>query len=141
MTCEEQTVAVLKESGQRLTPQRLLILSALRHVTGHVTASEILAQVRESYPYIDVSTIYRTLNILMQLRIISGIDLGAGEYRYEWIDQIRHHHLICRSCDQTILLDDKYLEDLGTEILDNYSFRSVIDHIAIFGLCRECRTT
>lgn len=139
MSCEERTVSVLKESGQRLTPQRLLILSALRHASGHVTAAEILAQVRESYPYIDISTIYRTLNILMQMRMISGTDLGAGEYRYEWIDQIRHHHLICQSCDRTILLDDKYLEDLGTEIMDDYSFRSAIDHMAIFGLCHDCR--
>lgn len=139
MSCEERTVSALKESGQRLTPQRLLILSALRHSSGHITAAEILAQVRESYPYIDISTVYRTLNVLMQMRMISGTDLGAGEYRYEWIDRIRHHHLICRSCDRAILLDHKYLEDLSTEIMDDYSFRSDIDHMAIFGLCHECR--
>lgn len=139
MSCEERTVSALKESGQRLTPQRLLILSALRHASEHLTVAEILTQVRESYPYIDISTVYRTLNVLMQMRMVSGTDLGAGDYRYEWIDRIRHHHLICRSCDRAILLDHKYLEDLSTEIMDDYSFRSDIDHMAIFGLCHECR--
>ena len=139
MSCEKRNVSVLKESGQRLTPQRLLILSALRHAAGHVTAAEILRRVKESYPYIDISTVYRTLNVLMQMRMISGTDLGAAEYRYEWIDHVRHHHLICRNCDRAILLEDKYLENLGTEIMGDYSFRSDIDHMAIFGLCHECR--
>ena len=57
MSCEDQMVRTLKESGHRPTPQRLMILSAVRHSTGHVTAPEILEQVRESYSYIDMSTV------------------------------------------------------------------------------------
>ena len=139
MSCEQATAQALKSSGHRLTPQRLMILSAVRHAGSHVTAAEILEQVKESYPYIDVSTVYRTLGVLKQMRLVSETHMGGGEYRYEWIERLRHHHLICRLCDSLTLLDHKFLEDLGTEIFDDYGFRADIDHFAIFGLCQECQ--
>ena len=138
MSCEDHSVQTLRDSGHRLTPQRVLILSSLRHAGGHVTASEILDQVRESYPYIDASTVYRTLSVLKKLRLVSETDLGAGESIYEWLRQDRHHHLICRGCDHLIRLDHQYMANLGTELLDDYGFQADVDHIAIFGLCSDC---
>ena len=139
MSCEQSTVQTIKESGHRLTPQRLMIVSAVRHAPGHVTAAEVLGRVQESYPYLDISTVYRTLGVLKQMRLVSETDMGEGEYKYEWIETLRHHHLICRMCDRVTLLDHRYLAALGTEVLDEYGFRADIDHFAIFGLCEECR--
>ena len=139
MGWEEETWQALRESGHRLTPQRLLILSALRNAGGHLTAAQILEQVKESYPYIDVSTVYRTLNVLKSMRLVSETDIGGGEYRYEWLDQERHHHLICRECDTLTLLDHSFLENLGAEIFDDYGFQPDIDHFAISGVCQQCR--
>ena len=141
MSCEEATAQALRASGHRLTPQRLLILSAVRHAEGHITAPEVLEQVKESYPYIDTSTVYRTLGILKQLRLVSGTDMGVGDYSYEWIEQPRHHHLICRGCDHVTLLDNKYMAALRTEILEEYGFQADIDHFAVFGLCDRCRVS
>tara|TARA_Y100000588_G_scaffold507_1_gene653 strand:- start:2473 stop:2871 length:399 start_codon:yes stop_codon:yes gene_type:complete len=124
-----------------MTPQRLLILSALRHSSSHLTASQILEEVKESYPYLDISTVYRTLNALIQMRLVSATDLGGGESSYEWLDHIRHHHLICRRCDAVIQLTNIYLENLGAEIFEDYSFQADIDHMAIFGLCNACYKT
>ena len=140
MSCQQAMAQTLKESGRRLTPQRLMILSAMRHAEGHVTATAILEDVKQSYPYIDASTVYRTLSVLKQLRLVSETNMGGGESRYEWIEQVRHHHLICRKCDGVTLLDDRFLENLGTEILDDYGFKADIDHFAIFGVCKECRS-
>ena len=139
MSNEDLTMQLFKESGHRLTPQRLMVLSAVREAEDHLTAGDILRQVKESYPYMDLSTVHRTLGVLKQMRLVSETDMGSGEYRYEWIEQERHHHLICQSCDRASLLDHKYLENLGTEILDDYGFRADIDHFAIFGLCRDCQ--
>jgi Fur family ferric uptake transcriptional regulator len=139
MSCEETTMQALKESGQRLTPQRLMVASAVRHAEDHVTAAEILEQVKESYPYIDVSTVYRSLSVLKDMRLVSETDMGGGEQSYEWIEQERHHHLICRSCDRVTLLDHRYVHDLGTAIAGEYGFRADMDHFAIFGFCQECR--
>ena len=85
MSCEDQTVQTLKESGHRPTPQRLMILSALRHSSGHITASEVLEQVKESYSFIDLSTVYRTLDMLKQMRLVSETHMGGDQHSYEWI--------------------------------------------------------
>ncbi len=139
MSCEDQTIQTLKESGYRPTPQRLMILSALRHATGHITASEVLEQVKESYSYLDLSTVYRTLDMLKQMRMVSETHMGGDQHSYEWIDEVRHHHLVCQSCDRVVLLDDVMLESLGDNILKTYGFEVDINHLAIFGACHDCR--
>ena len=140
MSCETETVQVLRETGHKATPQRLMILSALRHADGHLTANEIYEQVRLDYPYVDISTIYRTLAVLKELRLVSETDMGTGDTTYEWVrHQRRHHHLICRDCGTVASLDHTYLEDLGAEILAESGFRPDIDHFAIFGLCAKCQ--
>ena len=138
MPCEEQMVQTLKEYGHRPTPQRLMILSAVRHSQDHVTAAEVLDQVKESYSFIDLSTVYRTLDLLKQMRLVSETDMGSGTYAYEWLGQERHHHLICNGCDRIELLDDEFLRSLGANISESYGFEADIDHVALFGRCRDC---
>ena len=139
MPCEEQMVQTLKEYGHRPTPQRLMIMSAVRHSDDHITAAEALERVKESYSYMDLSTVYRTLDMLKRMRLVSETDMGSGTYAYEWLGQDRHHHLICNGCDRIALLDDEFLGALGSEILDSYGFEADMNHIALFGICRECR--
>ncbi len=140
MSCETETVQVLRETGHKATPQRMMILSALRHADGHLTAGDIHEGVRVNYPFVDISTVDRTLGVLKELRLVSETDMGSGDTTYEWVQQHqRHHHLICRECDAVASLDHAYLEDLGAEILAESGFKPDIDHFAIFGLCAKCQ--
>ena len=68
MSCETETIDLLRESGHKMTPQRMMVLTSLRHAPGHLSASAIFENVKAAYPYIDISTIYRTLNVLKDLR-------------------------------------------------------------------------
>ena len=138
MPCEEQMVQTLKEYGHRPTPQRLMILSAVRHSQDHVTAADVLEQVKESYSFIDLSTVYRTLDMLKRMRLVSETDMGSGTYAYEWLGQDRHHHLICNGCDRIEQLDDEFLRSLGANIAGSYGFEADMDHVALFGRCRDC---
>ena len=139
MSCETETVTVLREKGHKATPQRLMILAALRHAEGHLTASEIYDHVVQEYPYVDISTVYRTLAVLTDLRLVSETDMGVGDTAYKWVARAgRHHHLICRRCGAVGSLDHHYLEDVGAEILSESGFRPDLDHFAIFGLCADC---
>jgi len=138
LSCESEIVELLRESGQRPTPQRLMILSILRHREGHLTAAEILAEVKKEYPYVDISTIYRTMNALKELHLVSETDMGSGEYNYEWRLDEPHHHLICRQCGTELSLDSTYLESMAERLLKDYGFYAEIDHIAIFGVCEDC---
>lgn len=138
MACDDDTVAVLRRAGQKVTPQRLMVLTALRHAAGHPTAAEIFAQVRESYPYVDISTVYRTLASLKELRLVTETDMGTGDLRYEWAGATPHHHLICEHCGHVTELDHRHMADLGDTVLREHGFHANLDHFAIFGLCREC---
>ncbi|HSP54724.1 MAG TPA: transcriptional repressor [Dehalococcoidia bacterium] len=138
MSCETETATALRGAGQKVTPQRMLILSSLRHSRRHITASHILDDVRRAYPYVDVSTIYRTLNSAAALGLVSETNMGSGESEYEWIGVNRHHHLVCRSCGDVSSLDNTYLDSLATALHDELGFQADLGHFAIFGLCHSC---
>ncbi len=138
MSCEPETAAVLRAAGQKVTPQRMLILGSVRHARGHITASQILEEVRSSYPYIDASTVYRTLASARVLRLVSETDLGSGDTQFEWIGGDHHHHLICRVCGGVSSLEAHYLESLAEDLASDTGFRADLDHIAFFGVCRTC---
>jgi Fur family ferric uptake transcriptional regulator len=139
MGCESDTATTLREAGQKVTPQRMLILSAVRHAGHHLKASDILEDVRRTYPYVDASTVYRTLGSAAELGLVSGTDMGAGDTEFEWVGADRHHHLVCRSCGQVTSLDNTYLDGLATALHDDLGFQADIGHFAIFGVCRGCR--
>jgi len=138
MTCEREIALTIRHAGQKITPQRVLILSAVRHAHAHTTANEVLDQVRRLYPYVDASTVYRTLGSAAQLGLVSETDMGAGDAQFEWIGKGRPHHLICRSCGGVSSLDNSYLDSLATALYDEVGFQADLGHFAIFGLCRNC---
>ncbi len=140
MACEKETAVVIREAGQKVTPQRVLILSAVRHAGAHVRASQIIESLRKDHPYIDASTVYRTLSSATDMGLVSETDMGAGESEFEWIGVDRHHHLICRTCGEVTSLDNSYLDGLATLLYEEAGFQADLGHFAIFGVCRECRS-
>jgi Fur family ferric uptake transcriptional regulator len=139
MSCESETIDALRESGHRITPQRMMILTLLRHAPGHLSAGDIYDKVREDCPYVDISTVYRTLNVLRDLRLVSETNMGGRDATFEWIGGEPHHHLICRKCDGVTSLDHAYVERLCAQIARDMGFQADLAHLAIFGLCRECQ--
>jgi Fur family ferric uptake transcriptional regulator len=140
MSNEPDIAALLRSAGQKVTPQRMLILTALRDSRGHVTASQILEKVRASYPYVDASTVYRTLAAAKELRLVSETNLGSGDNLFEWVGTERHHHLICRVCGNVSLLEERYVEGLAATLERETGFDADLDHLALFGTCAGCRT-
>ncbi|HEY7802324.1 MAG TPA: Fur family transcriptional regulator [Dehalococcoidia bacterium] len=139
MGCESETIDLLRETGHKMTPQRMMILTSLRHAPGHLTAAEIYDRVKAEYPYVDISTVYRTLTVLRDMRLIAETDMGSGDATFEWVGAERHHHLICRKCNGVTQLDHRYLVEVGARIGRELGFRADLDHFAIFGLCAECQ--
>lgn len=139
MSCEDEAAELLRQAGHKLTPQRLLILRAIRHAGGHISATQISDQVREQYPFVDVSTVYRTLDVLKRMRLVTATDMGAGDALFEWAPAQPHHHLICSSCGAVGDLNHTYLDTLARRIRDDFGFAPDLHHFAIFGLCRECQ--
>jgi Fur family transcriptional regulator, ferric uptake regulator len=139
MSCEDDTAELLRRAGHKMTPQRLMIVRALRHSEGHISAAGILDQVREVYPFVDISTVYRTIDVLKRLRLASSTDMGSGDVVFEWSPAEPHHHLICTTCGHVAEIGHWYLEDLAGRIFNDFGFAPDLHHFAIFGLCSECQ--
>lgn len=129
----------LRELGYRLTPQRMLILAALRDSDDHISAEEIHTRVRAKYPYVNISTVYRTLELLKSLGLVTETDLGEGRVRYHFADKGHHHHLICQKCGLILELDESVVLSLRDTLLRNYGFSADFSHLAIFGRCAKCQ--
>jgi Fur family ferric uptake transcriptional regulator len=132
-------VRKLSEKGYRLTPQRIMIVSAIEDSDGHISAEEIYAQVAAKYPHVNISTVYRTLELLKQLGLVTETDFGEGRVRYHPAGKGHHHHLVCTECGTVIDLDESLLSSLESMLLREYKFSADLKHLAIFGRCVKCR--
>lgn len=135
MSCHK----VLQEKGYRLTPQRMLVIEALHRADGHISAEEIYEQLHSRYPYSNISTVYRTLELLKELNLVTETDFGDGRVRYHVAEKGHHHHLVCCRCGKITDLDESALYPLKDTLLHDYGFEADLRHLAIPGECSECR--
>jgi Fur family ferric uptake transcriptional regulator len=129
----------LRQKGYRLTPQRQMILAAIEGSNEHISAEEIYAGVIEKYPNVNISTVYRTLELLKKLGMVYEIDLGEGRIRYHAEESGHHHHLVCQGCGRVIDIQESSLSSLRDILRRDYNFQAELKHVAIFGLCEKCR--
>jgi len=129
----------LQEKGHRLTPQRMLVIEALHNADKHISAEEIYKQLHSRYPYANISTVYRTLELMKKLDLVTETDFGEGRVRYHVAEKGHHHHLICHSCGKIIDLEEAALYALKDTLFQKYGFDADLRHLAISGECSGCR--
>lgn len=141
----EQFKQLLKDKGLKVTNQRVLILEALASCPDkHLTAEEIYELVKVDYPEIGLATVYRTIQMLLDLNLVDRINLDDGYVRYEIgnrnadTSKHHHHHLICLSCNKVISFEDDLLEELEKKITDKEGFQIVDHEVKLYGYCKEC---
>ncbi len=135
MSCHE----TLLETGHRLTPQRMLVIETLQNADKHISAEEIYTQLHSRYPYANISTVYRTLELLKKLDLVTETNFGEGRVRYHVAEKGHHHHLVCYSCGKIIDLEESALYPLKDTLLQQYGFDADLRHLAISGQCGGCR--
>jgi Fur family ferric uptake transcriptional regulator len=129
--------AELRTRGYRLTPQRQLVLEAV-DCLDHATPEEILAKVRRTASGVNISTVYRTLELLEELGLVSHAHLGHGAPTYHLADRHHHMHLVCRDCGKVTEADTGVAAPLVDRLRAEYGFDTDMQHFAIFGRCAEC---
>ena len=131
-------VESVRKRGYRMTPQREMILDAI-HDEGHITADDIFQRVRAKSPAVNLATVYRTLELLKELGIVTAIDTGEGCVHYELAGELPHHHLVCEGCGHILELDRDVLLPLEDELCRRYGFTVNFNHLALFGTCPKCQ--
>jgi len=130
----------LSGMGYRLTPQRMMVLRAVEEADSHISAEEIFAQVRARYPHMNISTVYRTLELVKELGLVTETDFGDGRVRYHCAGKGHHHHLVCEKCGRVIDVEESFLNSLWQSIQQKNNFKVNMKHMAFFGLCEKCRS-
>lgn len=127
----------LRARGYRLTPQRQLVLEAVSEL-GHATPDEIVTAVRRTASGVNISTVYRTLELLEELGLVTHTHLGHGAPTYHAASGGDHVHLVCRSCDGVTEVEPDMVANLVNRLAAERGFRADVGHFAIFGVCATC---
>jgi Fur family ferric uptake transcriptional regulator len=134
-----ELINAVKAQGLRMTPQRAIIFEAIEKLEGHLTAEDIFAEVQQVNPYINLATIYRTLELLQELDLMTQTNLGRGRTYFALKDHCSHHHLVCQECGRIEEFHDDVLEPVRKTLEEKYGFEAHTDHLSVFGLCQDCR--
>ncbi len=128
----------LRREGYRLTPQRTLIWEVVRGAGRHVTAEEIAAEVNARLPDVNLSTVYRTMELLVRLGLVTETRLGATRTYFE-VAPTPHHHVVCESCGAVGHFSDELLAGLYEILSEEQAFSATRTRATVFGLCAACR--
>ncbi|MGH3736497.1 MAG: Fur family transcriptional regulator [Micromonosporaceae bacterium] len=131
---------VLRARGLRLTTQRQLVLDAVRTL-GHATPEQIHGKIRRAAAGVNITTVYRTLELLEDLGLVTHTHLSHGAPTYHTAGHSSHVHLVCHDCGTVDEAPRELLEPLAGTLESERGFLIDIGHVALFGLCRRCGET
>lgn len=133
----DELAAKLREQGYRLTPQRQLVLRAVEKL-GHATPDEVLAEVHAQSSAVNISTIYRTLEVLEELGLVRHAHLSDRAPTYHSVSDHEHFHLVCRNCHKVVSVDPEVVAPLADRLEREQGFVIDVGHLAVFGRCTDC---
>jgi len=136
--------------GYRMTIPREAILDVLCKTAKHLSAEDIYLVVHKTYPHIGLTTVYRTLELLVQMGVVFKFDFGDGRARFELSEDpqgtTHHHHLVCTNCNRVIDYTDFIDEEVElltqTEkgLAKKYNFKITNHLLQFYGLCDKCNS-
>lgn len=137
-----EIVAALQSRGLRLTRRREAVCEAVFGCPGHICAEHILGVVAERFPHLRMNktTVYRALDLLLDLGLVIEHKCGDGRAQYEPAFRGRHSHMICRRCGQLLDLDEGIASTLREGVRARHGFQAELESYPLFGLCVSCRT-
>lgn len=141
MCCQQTFLKQLRERGFRLTPQREMVLGVLHDTNGHVTAEEVYERVSQISSCVDISTVYRTLELLQDFHLVGVVELD-GQRRYELLGlHGPHYHLLCSGCNQLVRIEPGEIQPLIAQMQQRHGFQIAADDLTFTGLCQKCQAS
>jgi Fur family ferric uptake transcriptional regulator len=140
MSCENRFHAELHERGLRITPQREAILSVLHRFGTPVTAEQVYRKSIELNPAIELSTVYRTLELLQSIGLVSAVGQEGKQRRFLHVGQEKpHFHLRCQQCGKVEGIDLMEIASFASRLRSKHGFVMEAGHVTLPGLCKDCR--
>lgn len=130
-------VELLRGQGMRMTPQRLAIVDEIMSTAGYIIPTTVIERVQARVPGVSPSTVYRTLERLEQVGVLTHVHLEQGT-GYHRLEEVQHVHLTCSRCGTDLELPRSSLRSLERRIERDHGFRPDFTHHAIAGVCAAC---
>ncbi|MBB6173891.1 Fur family ferric uptake transcriptional regulator [Nocardiopsis mwathae] len=129
----------LRARGYRVTPQRQLVLEAVRELE-HATPDAICTEVQKTAAGLNLSTVYRTLDVLEKVGLITHTHLGPGAPAYHLAEEADHLHVVCRDCGEVTDTALDFADSLVERLRRDIGFEADARHLTVVGRCRGCRS-
>jgi Fur family transcriptional regulator, ferric uptake regulator len=132
----------LRARGLRWTPQRRTLVDVLSRTDGHVTGADLVERCREVDPATIPSTVYRTLDVLEELGVLSHSHGADGREEFHVLPDVEHGHLYCRRCgsQSELAADDPAVMAAVAAFHDERGFEIQVSHLTLIGRCADCRS-
>ncbi|MCB9100431.1 MAG: transcriptional repressor [Anaerolineales bacterium] len=128
----------LKKAGFKMTPARLAVIEVLENHPEHLSHNQILEEGQKVYTKLSRATVYRTMELLVELKLVRPLYLNDPTQRFVSASG-GHHHLVCTNCDTTIEFDHCTADQLAKELAEKFDFQ-ILNHLLEFqGVCAKCR--
>lgn len=121
-----------------LTSARKAVLEILEFNGEHLTAAQIHSLLTSRLPSLNLSTVYRSLDYLVEHKLISVADIGTGSPVYERLSNKPHHHLVCLNCDHILKLEHEIVDPFFDVLKNKKDFSIQTNHLVLYGLCSHC---
>ncbi|NYH78839.1 Fur family ferric uptake transcriptional regulator [Actinopolyspora biskrensis] len=128
----------LHRRGMRMTPQRQLVLDSVRELE-HATPEQVCKHIQRTAPTVNITTVYRALDLLEELGLVRHTHLGHGAPTYS-VEEHEHVHLVCHRCGDIDEVPCELLDGLGESLDRERGFALDATHLALSGTCGRCRT-
>jgi Fur family ferric uptake transcriptional regulator len=132
--------AGLRESHRRLTRPRQVVLDIISQSDQHLTPAEIHRKAKARYPQIGLTTVYRTLDLLVALGYIQRVHFTEGCHSYAAIARPHGHHLVCSMCGRAVEFDDCDLNALMKSLQAKTGYAIDVHVLELMGRCPDCQS-
>jgi len=130
-------IEALRKKGYKATSQRIAICRFAVRNRDHPTAQRIYGEVKLVHPTVSLATVYNTLHVLNELRLVQELPFAEGETRFDSYVQ-PHANLVCRGCGRISDVDDPVTREMVARIAAKARFTLTGQRLDIYGLCERC---
>ncbi|MGI9534473.1 MAG: Fur family transcriptional regulator [Thermodesulfobacteriota bacterium] len=135
---EQSAKELLKNKGLKSTPQRLAVLHVLHESSKYLSINDILDDTKKILPNTGLATIYRTLDVLVELGLVNRVHFQDGCHSYAFSSDTHGHHMVCTTCNRIMDFEecpfDEYLDNLSSKT----GFKIQNHFLQLFGECNDC---
>jgi Fur family ferric uptake transcriptional regulator len=133
-------LTALERSDYRMTGPRRTVAALIAEQPGHFAASDLVEAASAQDLDVGRATIFRTLDVMLELGLVERLDLPSGEHAYVACEPSHHHHVVCSSCGRSQDVDDGGLGPIVRDLARRTGYRIDAHRLELFGLCPDCQT-